>query len=63
MKTINHAFNGLASSLFLNVGLTQVAEKFDTTVKNTSEVTFMSPAMTSSEDCTFPCQFLPESGQ
>jgi hypothetical protein len=63
MKTINHTINGLASSLFLNVGLTRIAEKFDITVKNASKETIAVPGMTSSEDCTIPCNFTPESGQ
>jgi len=30
---ITNSLSGFASSLFLNVGLTQVAEKFDTTAR------------------------------
>jgi hypothetical protein len=29
MNSINHTINGLASSLLLNVGLTQLAQKLD----------------------------------
>jgi hypothetical protein len=57
MKTINHAINGLASSLLLNVGLTSVAEKLDTVQS------FNAKTDAASEDCIFLSNFRPESGQ
>ena len=62
MKSINHAINGLASSLLLNVGLTNVAEKFDTvTQHNSGIVTVQGAAPT--ELCDWACHFRPEAGQ
>jgi hypothetical protein len=62
MKSINHAINGLASSLFLNVGLTSAAEKFDTVVQHEkSIVTIQGAAPT--EVCDWACNFRPEAGQ
>lgn len=54
MKSINHAINGLASSLLLNVGLTTIAEKFDTVQS------FASQSDISSESCWL-CNFRSES--
>jgi hypothetical protein len=62
MKSINRAINGLASSLLLNVGLTSVAEKFDTVAQhNTGVVTVQGAAP--SEFCDWSCNFMPEAGQ
>lgn len=60
MNSITHTLSGLASSLFLNVGLTQVAQKLDpvSTVENKT-----SSAGLSSEPCGWPCQFTSEKGQ
>jgi hypothetical protein len=57
MKSINHAINGLASSLLLNVGLTSVAEKLDTVQS------FKAKTDAASEDCIWLSNFRPESGQ
>jgi len=57
MKSINHAINGLASSLLLNVGLTSVAEKLDTVQS------FNANTDAASEDCVWLSNFRPESGQ
>lgn len=58
MKSINHAINGLASSLLLNVGLTSAAEKFDTVqslgIKSDAAAT---------DNCNWLCNFMPESGE
>lgn len=58
MKSINHAINGLASSLLLNVGLTSVAEKFDTvqSLSSNSDAAAV-------ENCNWLCNFMPESGE
>jgi hypothetical protein len=53
MKSINHALNGLASSLLLNVGLTRIAEKLDT-VQSTAAKLDMS------SDSCWLCNFRPE---
>lgn len=58
MKSINHAINGLASSLLLNVGLTSVAEKFDTVQSFGSK-----PDAAAVENCIYLCSFTPESGE
>jgi hypothetical protein len=55
MKSINSAVTGLASSLLLNVGLTSVAERFDT-VKSAS-----TKANGSAESCVWICNFSAES--
>jgi hypothetical protein len=57
MKSINHAINGLASSLLLNVGLTSAAEKFDTVQS------FEAQNDAASEECIWLCSFRPEAGQ
>ena len=52
MKSINHAINGLASSLLLNIGLTSVAEKFDTVAQhNTSIIITQGAAASEICDC------------
>jgi hypothetical protein len=56
MKTINHAINGLASSFLLNVGLTSIAEKFDTVESSAAKSDL------SSESC-WPCNFRPEANE
>jgi hypothetical protein len=62
MKSINHAINGLASSLLLNVGLTRAAEKLDTVSKvNTS--TMINQDAGGCEFCDWACQFTPDAGQ
>ena len=59
MKSINHAINGLASSLLLTVGLTSVAEKFDTVAKAKNVVTVH--GATAARTC-IPCHFTVETG-
>ncbi len=60
MKSITHTINGLASSLLLNAGLTQAAQKLDPiSLKRTANV----QNVLSSESCTFPCNFTPKKGQ
>lgn len=57
MKTITSSISGLASSLFLNVGLTQVAEKLDPMVaQHHGRITGMRSAQFC-ETCTPPCGF------
>lgn len=58
MKSINNAINGLTSSLLLNVGLTSIAEKFDTVQSFSSK---SDPAAV--ENCIWLCNFTPESGE
>jgi hypothetical protein len=58
MKSINHAINGLASSLLLNVGLTSVAEKFDTVQSLSCKADAAAV-----ENCNWLCNFTPESGE
>lgn len=56
MKAINHSIRGLASSLFLNVGLTQVAEKLDPVVTGQSKISGSSTGAGASIGCV-PCNF------
>lgn len=58
MKSINHAINGLASSLLLNIGLTNIAEKFDTVQSLSSK-----SDAAAVENCIYLCNFTPESGE
>jgi hypothetical protein len=59
MNSITHTISGLASSLFLNVGLTQVAQKFDpvTIVKCEKSLCAIG-----SELSNIPCEFTTEKG-
>ena len=59
MKTINHAFTGLVSSLLLNVGLTSAAEKFDTMRRD--RVVNGTKSDVSAESCIWVCDFAVES--
>ena len=54
MNSINHAINGLASSLLLNVGLTSAAEKFDAMGRANSVVAVRSGS--AAQTC-IPCNF------
>ena len=60
---ISHTLHGLASSLFLNVGLTRVAEKFDPMLNRAGnaiqEVTSAGPCIA----CETSCNFTAEAGQ
>ena len=59
MNSITHTINGLASSLFLNVGLTQVAQKLDpVSVKKIPSA----KDLLSAEICAIPCAFTQEKG-
>jgi hypothetical protein len=56
MKTINHAFNGLASSLLLNVGLTRLAERVDPMLRDNRAITKMTDDR-SAAFCISVCDF------
>ena len=59
MNSITQTINGLASSLFLNVGLTQVAQKLDpVSAKKISK----SQNLLSTEASNYPCHFTPKKG-
>ena len=62
MKSINHAFTGLVSSLLLNVGLTSLAEKLDPMFRQGGALKHMQVA-NSCTFCDLPCQFTPQSAQ
>jgi hypothetical protein len=62
MNSINNTLTGLASSLFLNVGLTSVAEKFDpmhSSSKSSNVLVSAEPC----DNCVMFCAFTPETGQ
>ncbi len=59
MNSINHTLSGLASSLFLNVGLTQIAQKLDPV--SAREIAVATDAL-SAEISAVPCNFTPEKG-
>jgi hypothetical protein len=61
MSSIKNSLNGLTSSLLLSVGLTSVAEKFDSMRQN-SAVDFKQ-AEASAEPCIYVCNFRPEAGE
>lgn len=68
MNKINSAFNGLASSLLLNVGLTSVAERFDTVKASgrgsaASAETCVWQCNYSAETCVWQCNFTSETGK
>ena len=56
MKTITTTLSGLASSLFLNVGLTQAAQKLDPVSHQNCEICpeAVAPALTA--PCLFPAK-------
>ncbi len=56
MKSITPTISGLASSLFLNVGLTHLAEKLDTIAHHQ-----IRSASGPSAPCVFPTMFRPRS--
>ncbi|MDB6114813.1 MAG: hypothetical protein JWQ83_1386 [Lacunisphaera sp.] len=60
MKTIKNTINGLASSLLLTVGLTNIAEKLDPTQFQAGTSGW---AINSAEPCIAVCAFTPETGQ
>jgi hypothetical protein len=60
MKSITHAINGLASSLLLNAGLTQIAQKLD---PSSSKPAPRAANTLSTEWTGTPCQFTPQKGQ
>jgi hypothetical protein len=57
MKTINHAINGLVSSLLLNVGLTGLAEKLDPVIQQSGGVLKNLLNAKTSAFSDFPCNF------
>jgi len=59
MNSITHTISGLASSLCLNVGLTQVAQKLDPV--SVKEFTVVKDLL-SAEICAIPCAFTQEKG-
>lgn len=61
MNSINHAITGLASSLLLNVGLTSVAEKFDTVAQTNAKNVVTVRGATAALSC-IPCAFSVETG-
>lgn len=63
MNSLNNTLAGLASSLFLNVGLTSVAEKFDPMHSPTTKSSIEMVSAESCENCTWICNFTPEAGQ
>lgn len=60
MNSITHTISGLASSLFLNVGLIYVAQKLDPITKLKPQT--MASAI-SGELSIIPCSFSRETGQ
>ena len=63
MNSINNTLNGHASSLFLNVGLTSIAEKFDPVQNQSVKSATVLVSAESCEGCTWVCNFTPEAGQ
>jgi hypothetical protein len=59
MNSITHTISGLASSLFLNVGLTQVAQKLDPVSAAKCKI---SSTGLSSELSAVPCEYTTEKG-
>lgn len=55
MKSITPTISGLASSLFLNVGLTQIAEKLDMIANHQTRAA----GALSAQFCTAPSSFTP----
>lgn len=60
MNSITHTINGLASSLLLNVGLTNIAQKLDPV---SAKPSVAAPNGLSSEWSNLPCNFTPTKGQ
>lgn len=59
MKTITSTLSGLSSSLFLNVGLTQIAQKLDPVSSRPSELC----SEANGPSFCFPCGFTPKSSK
>ncbi len=59
MKNITSSLTGLASSLFLNVGLTQMAQKLDPVSAVKTEA---NRSGLSAEICTHVCSFTKDKG-
>jgi hypothetical protein len=59
MNSITHTINGLASSLLLNVGLTQIAQKLDPVTQSRPQA--MAQAI-STEYCVGPSEFSTDKG-
>lgn len=63
MNSINHTLQGLASSLFLNVGLTRVAEKLDPMQNQGGKSIATMNSAEPCAPCVIVCNFTPETGQ
>jgi hypothetical protein len=63
MNSIKQITSGLASSLFLAAGLTRLAEKIDPMQKQMGNTDASMQTGTSGEDCTWQCNFTPQTGQ
>lgn len=62
MNSINSTVSGLASSLFLNLGLSNLAEKLDPMQHQTGHVTDLQNSAGPCITCEV-CNFTPEVGQ
>jgi len=56
MKTITSSISGLASSLFLNVGLTSIAQQLDPVSRKPSEICHEAQGPSLCMPCQFPQQ-------
>ncbi len=56
MKTITSTLSGLASSLFLNVGFTSVAQKLDPVSHQNCEICSEATAPALTAPCLFPAK-------
>jgi hypothetical protein len=63
MNSINNTLQGLASSLFLNVGLTSVAEKLDPMQHQGGNSLATMASAEPCAPCVMVCNFAPEAGQ
>ena len=63
MNSINNTLNGLVSSLFLNVGLTSVAEKFDPMADCAGRAIQGLSSADPCWPCSTSCNFTAEGGQ
>lgn len=63
MNSMNNTLSGLASSLFLNVGLTRIAEKLDPMPQHDSKSILVVDASGTCVSCNAcDCNFSPETG-
>ena len=63
MNSIKQITSGLASSLFLAAGLTQLAEKTDPMLRQNEKALTTVHSAESCTFCEYPCQFTQQSGQ